>query len=68
MPYIRLTDCKHPTITDEMLVEREALYRRTWGNAESFKCPDCDEYLYPHGDPEDDEILYVGEPYGAGRE
>ena len=62
MPYIRTTDCKHPTITDEELVEREIF------NAESFKCPDCDEYLYPHGDPEDDEILYVGEPYGAGRE
>jgi hypothetical protein len=61
--------CQHPTITDEMLVENEALIAKTWGDQPSLKCPDCDEYLYPHGDPADgpdDSRIYVGEPYGAG--
>lgn len=66
--YARPGDCKHPTISDEQLVERQALIAATWGSAEDIKCPACDEYLYPHGDPDDDGIVYVGEPYGAGKD
>jgi hypothetical protein len=63
MAFDRPGDCKHPTITDEMLVEREALIRRTWGDAEDLKCPDCDEWLYLC---EVHEIVCAGEPHHAG--
>jgi hypothetical protein len=64
--FARPGDCQHVTITDAMLVERELQYRQSWGNADPLKCPDCNEWLYPDGDPEDDGVVYVGEPYGAG--
>lgn len=64
--YARPGSCPHPSISDEMLVERERLIVQTWGNVDSLKCPSCDEYLYPHGDPDDDGLVCVGEPYGAG--
>jgi hypothetical protein len=66
MSYVRPGRCQHPTITDAMLVERESLVMRTWGAADPLKCPDCDEWLYPHGDPDDEGTVYVGEPFGAG--
>lgn len=67
MTYSRPGPCPHPSISDEMLRERERLIVQTWGGADHLKCPACNEWLYPHGDPEeDDAVVYVGEPYGAG--
>jgi hypothetical protein len=60
---IRPTECQHPGITDEMLAEREILITRTAGDADSLKCPDCDEWLYPClgcG------VVCAGEPHHAG--
>lgn len=63
MSHARPGDCKHPTISDEQLDERELEIAQTWGDAEPLKCPGCDEWLYPcvaH------EIVCAGEPHHAG--
>lgn len=67
MAYARPGTCQHPQITDEALDERQALIAQTWGGAENLQCPDCGEYLYPHGDPDDGRV-YIGEPFGAGED
>lgn len=63
-PYQRPGECQHISITDAALDDRDTLIVTTWGDAEPLKCPDCHEYLYPwHGAC---DVVYVGEPHGAG--
>ncbi len=62
---VRHGGCAHPQVSDAQVQEREDLIAASWGGASPIKCPDCNEYLYPHGEGEDLEI-YAGEPFGAG--
>lgn len=62
---IRPGDCQHPSISDGEIQSYNQKVFASWGNHD-LKCPDCDEWLYPDGDPEDEITVYVGEPRGAG--
>jgi hypothetical protein len=65
--YVRQGRCQHGSISDEQIEANEELLKQTWGGTDPLKCPDCEEYLYPHDDGVT-KTVYVGEPWGAGRE